>query len=298
MSKAGEGMEIREYQDEHLHRLYEYWRRVGSNIPFFFPVPVQRWGKCLLEDEFDGERIFKRLDTTFAEENGEILGFVQYGQPSFAWSENGQKVYTPDIGVIRHLYFEPGRNEVGGALLSIALDQLAGFERNHAFYHILGMSCNAHHGKLHSSQPHVERVLRGSGFQVEHENFYYVLELKQPELVGNPRMHLDRTFFSSGERFEVRLNAEVAGTAQVRYLEVLTDGMARDTAYLIWLGVGELHRRQGIGTELMRHIIQWLRGRGYRYLHTDTASDNHGAQAFYERLGFQRMGTTRSYVQT
>jgi ribosomal protein S18 acetylase RimI-like enzyme len=46
----------------------------------------------------------------------------------------------------------------------------------------------------------------------------------------------------------------------------------------------------------MHLLVQYLLGSGYRYLHTDTAGDNYGAQGFYERLGFQRQGYTRSYI--
>jgi RimJ/RimL family protein N-acetyltransferase len=36
----------------------------------------------------------------------------------------------------------------------------------------------------------------------------------------------------------------------------------------------------------------------YRYLHTDTANGNIRAQQFYEKLGFQQQGFTRSYVRS
>jgi hypothetical protein len=171
-------MEIQEYQDNNLDRLFEYWQKVGTDVPYFFPVTAQKWQTCLLEDELDGERIFKSLKTYYAEENGQVLGFVQYGQPNFAWDGSGQKVYDPNIGVIRHLYFDKERIDVGEALLKKANDHLVCFDQNHAFFHILGMSCNAHHGKLHNSQSHVDVLLRKSGFQIEHENPYYVLDME------------------------------------------------------------------------------------------------------------------------
>ena len=63
-------MDIREYQASDMYRLFEYWRRVGAVIPYFFPVSAQRWQVCLLEDELNGERIFKNLETYFATEKG------------------------------------------------------------------------------------------------------------------------------------------------------------------------------------------------------------------------------------
>jgi ribosomal protein S18 acetylase RimI-like enzyme len=289
-------MDIREYQRNDLHRLFEYWKKVGTDIPYFFAVSAQRWQTCLLEDELDGERIFDSLETYLATESGQVLGFVQCGRPNFAWDENA-KYHHPHIGVIRHLYFEKERNDVGEALLAKAGDLLARFDQNHAFYHILGMSCNAYHGKLHNSQSHVERLLRVYGFRIEHENAYYVLDIKRAAPVENVYLHLCSTCRSGKERFEIRLDAEVVGTAQVRYLDTLTDGYTRDTAYLTWIGVAEQHQSRGIGTAFLKLVAQSLLSRGYRYLHTDTASGNARAQQLYRKLGFQQEGYTRSYVQ-
>ena len=291
-------MDIRAYQGNDLHRLFEYWRKVGTDIPYFFPVSAQKWQTCLLEVELDGERIFKSLETYLATENGQVLGFAQCGQPNCAWDENGQKHYNPHIGVIRHFYFEKGRNDVGEALLAKAGGDLACFDQNHAFYHILGMSCNARHGKLHHSQSHVEQLLRTYGFRIEHENVYYVLDMKRTAPVENVQLNFCSTHGSSEKRFEIRLDAEVVGTAQVRYLDTLTDGYTRDTVYLTWIGVAEQHRSQGIGTEFLKLLVRSLLGRQYRYLHTDTAGDNVRAQQLYKKLGFQREGYTRSYVRT
>jgi RimJ/RimL family protein N-acetyltransferase len=97
--------------------------------------------------------------------------------------------------------------------------------------------------------------------------------------------------------FEIRLNTKVVGTAQARYLDTLTGGYTHDTAYLAWIAVAERHQGKGIGTEFMKLLVQILLGKGYRYLHTDTASDNVRAQTFYEKLGFQQAGYTRDYVQ-
>jgi len=290
-------MEVKEYQEGDFDRLFEYWKKVGADIPYFFPVSAQKWRACLFEDELEDERIFKSLETYLAVENDRVLGFTQYGQPNFAWDKNGQKYYDPHIGVIRHLYFEKERGDVGKALLVRANDALAGFDRNYAFYHIFGMSCNAHHGKLHSSQVHIERILLAHGFQTGHENPYYVLDMGCIAPSENPRLHLGTNNELGRREFEIRLNTEVVGTAQVRYLDTLTGGYTHDTAYLAWIAVAERHQGEGIGTEFMKLLVQILLGKGYRYLHTDTASDNIRAQKFYEKLGFQQAGYTRDYVQ-
>jgi len=88
----------------------------------------------------------------------------------------------------------------------------------------------------------------------------------------------------------MRLGAEVVATAQIRYLDTLTDGHTRDTAYLTWIGVVEQHRGQGIGAEFLTRLAQFLLSKQYRYLHTDTAGHNVRAQGLYDKLGFQNAG--------
>jgi len=280
-----------------MHVLFEYWEEIGESVPYFFPVSASKWQNCFLQDELDGERTFKELETYIAKENGQVLGFIQYGQPNFECDESGQKYYNPHIGVIRHLYFEKGRNDIGDALLAKAEDYLAYFDNKYAFYHILGMSCNAHHGKLHNSQSHVDQLLRASGFQIEHENVYFVLDMTDTALIENSKLCFCSTCGSSEESFDVRMNTGIIGNAHIRYLNTPTDGYTRDTAYLTWIGVVEQHRSQGLGTEFLKLLVQYLLSKQYRYLHTDTANSNVCAKQFYKKLGFQKEGYTRSYVQ-
>jgi len=72
----------------------------GNNHILLYPESVQKWQNCFLEDELDGERVFDSQETYLATKNGQVLGFAQSGGPNFAWDENGQKVYNPQIGVI------------------------------------------------------------------------------------------------------------------------------------------------------------------------------------------------------
>lgn len=291
-------MDIKAYQKSDLHGLFQYWRKVGANAPYFFPVSASHWQTCLLEDTLDGEKKFKSLETYLATERGQVVGFMQWGDPHFAWDESG-KHYNPPISVVRQLYFEKGRDDVGQALWAQAKKHADNFDPQHAFYHILGMSCNAHHGKLHHSQAHIDQfLLHTCGFRVEHENVYYVLDMKGFAPVKEPQLYFRSIDNASGERFEIGSGAEVLGTAQVSYLDRLTGGHTCDTAYLTWIGVAEQHRRQGIGAELLTHLVQFLLRKQYRYLHTDTASVNVRAQRFYEKLGFRNAGYTRSYIQT
>ena len=279
--------------------LFRYWNKIGRGIPYFFPVSEERWQECLLKDELGGKRIFKDIETWYAAEDDEMLGFVQYGQPSFAWNANGLRIHDPHIGVIRHLYFEKDRREAGQALLAKANDHLQRFNQIYAFYHALGMSCNSYHGKLHSSLACVENMLRANGFSVEHENVYYSLDIQRAETSDGNDLRLvgAREFCGDEKGFEARLHGEAVGTARIRLLERLTGGLTRDTVYLTWIGVHRHFRGMGLGTQFVQLLLKHLLREGYQHIHTDTASGNAIAQRFYEKLGFQNRGFTRSYLR-
>lgn len=296
------------FSEEHRSPLFAFWRTVGIEIPYFFPVSPERWQACLLADALDGERKFRHLETFLAFDAGRLVGFVQFGQPGFAWNERGERIMDPAIGVIRHLYFEREAPQAGRALLAQAERFLASFRRNHAFYHILGMSCNAHHGKLHESQAHVEALLLDNGFQVEQENVYYVLDIVDARLpaqrsswVSSPpvdiALEVKRTSDRTGvNRYEARLAGSPVGSAEVRFLDLGTSDLP-SFAYLSWIGLVEGQRGRGLGALILRTIVETLKGDGYRYLHTDTSSTNTTAQQFYEKFGFCHKGKTRGYVR-
>jgi GNAT superfamily N-acetyltransferase len=60
-----------------------------------------------------------------------------------------------------------------------------------------------------------------------------------------------------------------------------------------WVGVTAVevdpdHRRRGLGTAVMRAILDWGRGRGATSTYLQVADDNAGALALYDSLGFAR----------
>ena len=291
-------MRIQEFRERDAGRLFEYWQRLGASVPFFFPVSIERWQACLLNDELNGERLFRQLETHLAVVDERVAGVVQFGRPHLAWDTDGKKSHNPNIGVIRHLFFDKEMPAVGEALLMKASHGLARFSQQYAFYHALGMSCHVHHGKLHSSQRHVEHLLLAHDFRIEHENVYCVLDMNRSLPKGEAGLRLDCTPASCSDVcFTARLDTDVVGTAQVRQVDRLTDGYTRDTAYLVWLGVEKRVQGQGIGTEILRMLAEVLLRQGYRYLHTDTAKANIRARLLYEKLGFVKKGSTQSFIR-
>jgi len=291
-------MNVFTYQGADQYVLYAYWRKLGENIPYFFPVSPERWTVCLLEDKLEDERIFDRLETYVAKDRGRVVGFAQVGHPRFSWDARGQKYYNPGIGVIRHFYFDSGRLDVAEAMYAQVQTFLKPYPHRHAFYHIYGMSCNAHHGKLSMWLEHVDQFIRAKDFQIVHENVYYSLALNdfgQPpgdnlRLIPQPRD------IYAPQEYKIWLHNTPIGTLKVRFLDHLNGEAAKDTVYLPLITIDQTYRGCGWGTLAIQQLCWMLRDKGYAHLHLDTASSNEGAQRFYERFGFNNRGRSRSYI--
>ena len=100
-------MEVIRVQEVHFEPLFQYWKKLAQKVPYFFPVSPAKWRACLLEEKLDDENMFLFQELIIAVEKGQIVGFCQYGQPAFAWDNEGQKYYNPQIGILRHFYFRP-----------------------------------------------------------------------------------------------------------------------------------------------------------------------------------------------
>lgn len=293
-------MEVVRYQEAYFEPLFSYWKKLAEKVPYFFPVSSEKWHECLLEDKLDNEKMLLFQETFAAIEKGEIVGFIQYGQPAFAWGKNEQKYYNPQIGIIRHFYFGEGRFDVAHLLFAKSESYLKQFSSQHAFYHNFGMSCNAHHGKLHQCLAHVDQFLCKNGYQVEHENVYYSLEINKDDRPHQHELHLisKPSGESSIQDYEICLQNNPIGTIRIRFLDKLTGGATTDIAYLTWVEIDRHFHGQGWGTKAMQLLVANLQGKKYQQLHLDTAGTNKVAQQFYERLGFQNRGRTRCYLKT
>jgi ribosomal protein S18 acetylase RimI-like enzyme len=60
-----------------------------------------------------------------------------------------------------------------------------------------------------------------------------------------------------------------------------------EQGYILMLAVIPEAAGHGIGRSLMTAAEDWARGRGFRLLTLETFGDNHGARAFYARLGYR-----------
>jgi ribosomal protein S18 acetylase RimI-like enzyme len=69
----------------------------------------------------------------------------------------------------------------------------------------------------------------------------------------------------------------------------------REQGHIVSMWVDPEFRRSGVGRLLIDSVAAWAKDRGMRELKLMVTSVNHGAIAFYERLGFRVSGQTGPY---
>jgi ribosomal-protein-alanine N-acetyltransferase len=70
-----------------------------------------------------------------------------------------------------------------------------------------------------------------------------------------------------------------------------------DEAELLSIGIIEKYRRQGLATQLLAQVIDFVAARGAHKLFLEVAEDNAGAQTLYQGHGFGRVGRRPDYYR-
>jgi ribosomal protein S18 acetylase RimI-like enzyme len=101
-----------------------------------------------------------------------------------------------------------------------------------------------------------------------------------------------------GRRAQSRTGMALLRAAGLRFGRVLREGIrharfthpiAWDSLYVISLAVVPDHRSQGIGSALLRRVVEEALQAGLRSVSLDVALRNEGAIRFYEREGFVKI---------
>jgi len=93
---------------------------------------------------------------------------------------------------------------------------------------------------------------------------------------------------ASAEGVVAEEDSTIAGFA-IGYLS------GRRAAHVVTLDVHPSHRRSGLGTTLIEELLARLRRAGATRGRLEVSTENGGAIAFYERLGFQTTRRLRDY---
>lgn len=293
-------MQIIEVNNGNIGVLFDYWSKIGKGIPYFYNTTYESFKRSLLNDTFEGMPIFQNNKVYFCCDADQVKGFIQYGIPTFHFTRIGMITKDINIGVIRNLYYEATRPDIGASLLYLSMNffKINGIKDIYSFYHAMGMSCNGNHGKLHEKFNYISSLLFEKGFEIEHENIYYVCDMKAKKLKYQNNSHIVATELDDNRHKFILYdeNNNPIGNAVIKVIDTLTGVSEKDIIYLVWIGINNNIKGKGLGTEFLNHIIHFYLAKGYRFMHTDTAINNKVAQKFYIRNGFIDNGTTRSYL--
>jgi len=74
--------------------------------------------------------------------------------------------------------------------------------------------------------------------------------------------------------------------------------IAANEAHVLTISIKPTHHRQGLGLQLMRHLIQIATEAKVEQLLLEVRESNHAAYKLYEQLGFTAIGIRKEYYQT
>ena len=276
-------------------QIYDYCNSIKNAVPYWFDVSYGLWLESYNNDtDYDGDRMFSELMTYAAYAENNIVGFIQFGISNYIYNENGEKDHSEKCGVIRNLYFDRDHT-CGEKLVSLAEEYFdeKNISKKSAFFHALGMTCNAGHGKLYCGLPHIEEALLTAGYVKEHENVYYKRQLSIDDLnVQNTVLIKYNADNSKGMRvFSICIDHRCVGAGEIVYLP------QGEVCYLKWIYIDEGEQGKGYAAAALEKLCADLYSSGIRRLDTDTADGNIIAQKLYLKTGFKDMGRTRSYMK-
>ena len=66
-------------------------------------------------------------------------------------------------------------------------------------------------------------------------------------------------------------------------------------ADLITLAVGPKHRGNGVGSDVLRYVVKYLKTLNVKVLFLEVSDTNYGAIGMYKKIGFKRLGIRKDY---
>lgn len=99
----------------------------------------------------------------------------------------------------------------------------------------------------------------------------------------------------SGENTYIAYVGETAGIATFPDIAALAGASGGLDAEILTIGVAPEFRRHGLGSRILRHLIEHARESGSERIFLEVRSRDEGARAFYGRHGFEDVGLRRRY---
>ena len=100
---------------------------------------------------------------------------------------------------------------------------------------------------------------------------------------------INKNFISKVEGFSIK---------QRFYIGHIYANMVVDQADILSFIIKDKYRRQGFGTILLGKFISTLKSKGVKEFFLEVSEKNIGAQKFYNRFGFIKIGSRKNYYKT
>jgi GNAT superfamily N-acetyltransferase len=259
----------------------------------------------LFVDLVEQKSYFDSRGVLVAVDSGRVAGWVHacVAVGSEPWHDPATRVAR-----IRMLIFPRSRLDVGRALVTEAVEWLrqkgeTEIEAMHAkagypFYRGLWMGGEP---MCPATLPHVQLALELGGFKSTQESVCMVAEIEEPpttlleargvELVESPAEMEHEGMRESWVGFSpMRTNAvldgDPAGGIGWVVLPHVAEKLGTPCVNIWGLGVNEAHRRKGIATRLVAHVLSRGYEQGCRFASVGTQLWNAPAHATYAKFGF------------
>jgi len=296
-------MEVRDYTPETLASVTAAYNRAVAGAPCCWPVGEQAFAAALAKTtgEANSHKDVREKWTFVAVEGSSVVGFVDaaVGYPR----EDGAYV---ERGVIRFLWYDPGRRTAGHALLERAERHLRdrGQTRVQAFPQEYRLPCYYLHAAYLSDRlGHVAALLGANGYRRIRGEVFMDWPNFKPADAGPCDVPAEiRVAWKPGRGRlpNVKVTAhldgrEIGACSCESFGEVHSAAAAQDRCFTTWLGVDDAHQGRGLGKRLLLRALVEMRGAGYRHATISTARHNHRAFLLYTNLGFRVADWTYAY---
>ncbi|MCC8145269.1 MAG: GNAT family N-acetyltransferase [Bacteroidales bacterium] len=138
---------------------------------------------------------------------------------------------------------------------------------------------------LSEEYPRMEEIMYEAIYHPDQANPY------PREVIYLPQVRVYWDHFGSGKDdycLVAVLDQKIAGAVWIRTFQdtIKGCGFIDEQTPEIAIALFEPYRNQGIGTQLMKHMIEWMKTKGYRQVSLSITKGN-PAIRLYERLGFK-----------
>ena len=280
---------VENLKDERV--LYEYFKKIGSDIPCHFPVDFDSWRESMFNQKDGDAPYFTELETYLLYEKAVVKGFIQYGlRPEWNISAIEDK---KSIAIIRNMHYDKdSKNPEPLMELAVNYANSKNAGNLQAYFFWWGMLCYGMNGTLYEPQFYIEDLLSKYSF-VSHETsvcfskdltncdvcddseITYIVNTPKDFVYGLHDIEID--FFSGSEK---------TGVCSLRYF-------SRDISCLIYFAIEEKYRGQGWGTRILNKIFYILKEKNFKRFDTFTNTDNFAAQTVYTKTGFINKGLSK-----